>query len=268
MRFDVFNTKMAEGEKIDVAYVGLCDSLEKICTLEKETGVETILVKSKGKSETISVATGEVVSAEEVYVPVEVKDTVTHSRDFASFVDPENAQGYKAATDRYYFGRIDTICGYGPEGIVGQAYDFKGSDMATGVAMFEYNLTTTSDCRLVFAGWSLVWGGIEKYVWSADEGKTWNDIELYKRDRINTASEGMCKHPANLFGNSAEQWQKYAENSSYQGSTNGPGTAYGLAADLTEYLGQTVNVTFAAVCKEEPDTLCILAHVNGIEVVE
>ena len=268
MRFDVFNHKMAEGQYIDVAYVGLCDSIEKLIALNKEGDVETLTVSSKTKTEVYNIATGELESSEEEKVPVVVPDTVTMTRDFESFIDPENAQGYSAGTDIQYFGRIDSLCGYGPGGTVGQAYNSKGSNSAEGVAVFDYGLTTTTDCRLVFAGWNLIWGGVEKYVWSADGGKTWNDIECYKGFKIGSAYGSMPSYPANKFGGSEENWKKYVEFSCYQGSQSGPAAATGIAADLTPWLGQTVDVTFAAVPKSDTTKLCILAHVKGVKVTQ
>ena len=58
------------------------------------------------------------------------------------------------------------------------------------------------------------------------------------------------------------------EKSSYQGSLNGPASANGLAADLSAYAGQTVNVTFATVPASDTDSLCIVAHITGITVGE
>ena len=46
------------------------------------------------------------------------------------------------------------------------------------------------------------------------------------------------------------------------------GKATGLGADLSDYAGQTVDVTFAAVPAENTNALCILLHVEGVKVVE
>ena len=58
------------------------------------------------------------------------------------------------------------------------------------------------------------------------------------------------------------------EKSSYQGSLTGPDDANGIAADLSAYAGQTVDVTFAAVPASDTDSLCILLHIVGIKVVK
>ena len=57
-------------------------------------------------------------------------------------------------------------------------------------------------------------------------------------------------------------------NSAYQGGLNGPSSAKGIAADLSQYAGQTVDVTFAVVPAAENDSLCILAHIKGVHVSE
>ena len=43
-------------------------------------------------------------------------------------------------------------------------------------------------------------------------------------------------------------------------------TCLDLAADLSAFEGQTVNVTFAAVPKAEPDSLALIAHVVNVKV--
>lgn len=263
IRFDVFNASMSTEDYIDVAYVGICDTIEELRDLNKD--MESMTLLSKDKTESINVETGEktVIWQNNAPPQPEVDDTVTISKDASAFIDANNTQGYTASTVPY-FGRIDALCGYGPGSAIGVAYNFKGSCSAEGIATFKYNEKTTNDLYLVFNGWSLVYGGVEKYVWSADGGKTWNDIELYNLNGISTAGSGMIGYANDKCGKT--DFDKYAANSSYQGSLGGPNTCKGLGADLSAFEGQTVSVTFAAVPATDTDTLCILAHVTGVKV--
>jgi hypothetical protein len=55
----------------------------------------------------------------------------------------------------------------------------------------------------------------------------------------------------------------------YQGSLNlpDPSTVKGIAIDLSEYAGQTVEIIFAAVPAKNPSTLCVLHCIKGINVI-
>jgi hypothetical protein len=54
----------------------------------------------------------------------------------------------------------------------------------------------------------------------------------------------------------------------FQGSLNppDPSTVAGVVADLSDFAGQTVNLTLAAVPEAQQDAICIIAHVTGITV--
>ena len=263
IRFDVFNAPMSTEDYIDVAYVGICDTVEELRELNKD--FESLTLLSKDKTERVNVETGETTVIWQNNAPVvpEVSDTVTMSRDAAEFIAADNTNGYTASSAPY-FGRIDVICGYGPEGVVGTSYNFKGSSSSEGIATFKYDGKTTSDLYLVISGWSLVHGGIEKYVWSADGGKTWHDIELYGLTKISTAGASMVGYANDKCGKS--DFDLYAEKSSYQGSLAGHSTCNGLGANLSEFEGETVSVTFAAVPATDTNSLCILAHITGVKV--
>ena len=56
-------------------------------------------------------------------------------------------------------------------------------------------------------------------------------------------------------------------NVGFQGSPGSGEQVRGIAADLSEYAGQVVNVTLAAVPKAEPDSLCVIIHVKGVTVL-
>lgn len=265
IRFDVFNSSLNENEYIDVEYVGICDTTKELCELNAD--MEHMELLSKNKLEKVDVATGEITLVSQdgptVTPPAGSDEGVTLSKDFASFLDANNPQGYKIS-DTQYFGRIDALNGFGPMGITGIAYDSKGSNTNIGVATFKFNNTTTKDYYLVFSGWGLVYGGVEKYVWSADGGKTWHDITLYKCSSLSPAGSGMINYANNAFGKT--DFNLYADDSSYQGALKGHETCSGLGADLSAFIRETVSVTLAAVPKTDTSGLCILAHVTDVKV--
>ena len=120
--------------------------------------------------------------------------------------------------------------------------------------------------QLIFSGWTVAEGGIEKYVWSVD-GKTWQDATLVGRglgnaskDHLNLASSWF------LGGYTFEDAEASYVGAIYQSPTGLGNDTKGLGADLSAYEGQTVNVTFAAVPKNQPDSLCLIACVTGVEV--
>ncbi|MBQ8408057.1 MAG: hypothetical protein IJY39_04260 [Clostridia bacterium] len=272
IRFDVFNSPMSVNSCVDIAYVGICDSIEKLCELNSD--METITVNYKSKTEIIDVKTGEAVSSTgsdsgssgsgtggSTQTPSTTE--ITSIKNPSTLIDPQNAQGYSISKVPY-FARIDSINGYGPNCVTGTAFDAGSNDVA-GTVSIAFNNSSTSDKCLVLAGWNLVQGGVEKYVWSADGGKTWNDAKEYKSGALKAASSGMISYTTNKYG-SAVDFSANLEKSSYQGSLNGPASANGLAADLSAFAGQTVDVTFAVVPASDTDTLCILAHVTGVKV--
>ena len=53
----------------------------------------------------------------------------------------------------------------------------------------------------------------------------------------------------------------------FQSGVGAGANVSGYAADLSEYVGQKVNVTFAAVPKADPDSLCLILHVTDITVL-
>ena len=267
VRFDVLNTALSTDSCVDIAYFGICDTIEELCELNSDA--ETMLLLSSGKTETVNVKTGEITlqsggTPSTPSTPA-TTDGVTVSKDASSFLSSESR--YKLSSVAY-FGRIDSLNGIGPNGEIGKSYNNRGSNSAEGVAVFEYNNPTTADLRLVFAGWSLVYGGAKDYVWSADGGKTWQSVELYNRSSIGKASgsadSGMIGYANRTCGKT--DFEIYADNAAYQGNLEGPDNASGIAADLSAFEGKTVDVIFAVVPVTAPDSVCILAKVKGVKV--
>ena len=140
--------------------------------------------------------------------------------------------------------------------------EYNGSPIA---AAGTPNNTTTPGTYLVFSGWSIVIGGVQKYVWSADGGQTWNDTELYGVTGISNANDAILTAVNTKHGLQHTFTTDDAANGAYQAGAN-LANVQGIAANLANYSGQTVDVIFAAVPKAEPDKLCIITIAKGVQV--
>ena len=180
------------------------------------------------------------------------------------YIDPSS--GYKESS-LAYASSLDMINGMGENG--GASFSYRGGSSAIGVDEFIFNDTTFEGGHLVFSGWSVIEGGVEKYVWSADGGKTWHDVEFFRKDDIADGQDAHLTAAAKYIGNNYTFKNREASklNVIYQCSAGAGKNAQGLSACLIDYVGKTVNVTFAAVPKEEQNSLCLIAHVIGVKVV-
>jgi hypothetical protein len=258
IRFDVFNTAMSANSYIDIAYIGIGDDLDKIRQLDVNSDVLTLTLVDKNSQKFINVKTGEITdNSDGTNMP-----KISYVTDASQFIAADNSQGY-TVSDSHYFSRVDSINGSGPAGSTTAAYDM-GSNDKTGIAYMVYNGTSTADKKLVMAGWTLVKGGVEKYVWSADGGKTWNDVTLVGRSKLDSAYAGLYSYTATKYGSEVD-FSDCVANSAYQSTL---GKVGGIGADLSAFAGETVSVTFAAVPATGNDSLCILLHVEGVRVAE
>ena len=126
------------------------------------------------------------------------------------------------------------------------------------------NNGSTPGSYLIFSGWAIVRGGIEKYVWSADGGYTWYEVELYNMTSLPDISTSILNHDR-LKNLGYTFIAADGKNCMFQSSTNGV-VIKGLAANLENYSGQTVNVIFAAVPAANTETLCVLSVATGVQV--
>jgi hypothetical protein len=240
-RFDFFNGAVSADMYIDLAYVGLSDSLEDILKINSD--METILLINGNENLIIDTKTGE-----EYVAPKK------------SYIDP--ASGY-AKSNVTYYATIDMLNGMGS----GNATHYLGVTAKSGKDILEikHNKTTIDGGKLVFTGWAIANGGIEKYVWSADGGKTWHDTVSYNGCVAGAASNEQINVFRGILGN-----ETMADGTNQKVHfQSGVGTGVnvkGLAANLGAYIGETVSVTFAAVPKAEPNSLCLILHVTEIQV--
>ena len=121
--------------------------------------------------------------------------------------------------------------------------------------------------KLALAGWAVAKGGVEKYMWSADGGKTWNECFLYNRDGFSdvTGNAGIYNSAKQFFSSTGYDVGTHPDKIVFQGTEGAPS---GICADLAEFAGQTVDVVFALVPNEDSDGLCIMAVIQNVQVQE
>lgn len=252
LRIDVFNNQMDADNYIDIAYIGLSDNLIDICKLNGNSGAGYVCVRQQVIG-MLNFATGEITD-EASEDQVEGGDTPNPE----NYIDPES--GWKKS-DLKYKSAIDFINGKGDGN---GAYDQRGGTHTNGIDVITFDGPTAGNAYLSIAGWTVVDKGIAKYMWSADDGKTWNECVLYNRDSYASIAAGsaILAVAKNVVG---YDYFDYQANSIYQGSEGKPS---GIAAQLTDYVGKTVNVIFAAVPATESDSLCLIAYIKNVRVYE
>ncbi len=175
-----------------------------------------------------------------------------------------NTESYKRSS-LPYASVLDMINARGPAG--SERYISRGGNSLLGVDTVPYNSTTFSDSKLVFTGWIVLKGGVSKYIWSVDDGETWQDCILYNKNSYGNASTDMIKSACTRAN------EKFTEADVAKGNFQSglgidpPENVSGIAVDLSEYAGQTVSVLFAAVPVEEPESYCPIVSVVGVQVL-
>ena len=237
LRVDFFNGRGISSEMyIDLAYVGFSDSLEEI--LKLNTDMTTVaLVQSRNSEKDIDPNTGE----EPIINYIDPESGFTKTEiPYAAWTDQANGKALNAGTS------------YTKDPFV-----------------FKYNGKTVQNSIVTISGWTCAEGGIEKYVWSVDGGKTWNDIIFSNgRKAFDPGSQPYFDAVTTISKYTIQDTESSKVNVRYQGGAGQGAASPGIAADLTAYIGQTVNVTFAAIPKADPDSLCLILHVVGVQVVE
>ncbi len=178
---------------------------------------------------------------------------------FSDYVDVSS--GFAVSNVRYT-AFIDFINGLGDgDG----PYNSRGSNSNKGLDAIAYNGKTVDGGKLAIAGWAVAQGGIERYVWSADGGKTWQDCTLYNRASFGTltAGSGIANAGNSFFSGTGYDVMEHPDKIVFQGAENTPS---GVCADLSAYAGQTLDVVFAIVPNNDADGLCILTVITGVTV--
>jgi len=225
IRFDLFNKKHAESVKLDIAYIGMDSSLEEICKLNQQEFSE------------LPIYAGALVGS---------IDTYTYETYFDVIVSPDADIKISSLP---FGSALDSVNGVKQSINVGSK---EGGPKDT------VTVSVDADLGLMLKGWCIVGGGVEKYVWSADGGLTWNDCG--NLDALGSAPEnylGVAKALSSSKG--YEDIEASLRNASFQSDR-------AISVDLSAYEGETVSVIIAAVPASEPDSLCLLYRFKDITI--
>jgi hypothetical protein len=111
--------------------------------------------------------------------------------------------------------------------------------------------STKPGTELIVGGWTVLQGGISKFLWSVD-GKNWYDC----KSNLTSCSQTVLSAASGMMGG--------AYTYTTVDGTNGQ---YSIIIDLKGYAGQTVNVQIAAVPENgDGTTICVLSSINGVTV--
>ena len=162
-------------------------------------------------------------------------------------IDPESAM---QKSEVPYAGWIDYVNG--------KTFSAKGTAYNKDYLILDYKDTTLTS-ELTIRGWAVAEGGFEKIVWSVD-GKNWQEINIGVAETLN-ATDAVPYYSAvkNIAGYEVQDTTASGAKARFQTTT-------GIGANLTDYVGQTINITFAGVPKAEPNSLCVLVQVRNVTV--
>lgn len=180
----------------------------------------------------------------------------------SSFSDVVNASSGYTVSDVRFTAFIDFINGTGDgDG----PYNSRGSSSDKGLDIIDYNASTVDGGKLAIAGWAVARGGIQTYMWSADGGKTWQECSLYGRDGFSPLTEGsgIANAGNGFLAGTGYDVLEHPDKIVFQGSEGVPS---GVCADLEAYSGQTVDVVFAIVPNNQPNSLCPIVLIRGVSV--
>lgn len=238
-RLDFFNMKASTGTCIDLAWLGIDDDLSAICALCEDIPIVELIGENRAVT-ALETGSGE----GDIHIPA-------------------------ASTP---FGcAIDMINGIGEPG--DRIYNNRGSGTAVGQDTIDFGNTTIAGGKLVISGWAMAEGGIEKYVFSADGGETWEDMTMYGRGDPGSANDPIAAAAANKAGLAAfRDEQASRKNANFQGALRGDGQAYGanaqgICADLSDYVGKSLTVLIGAVPAADTDEVCVLVRIDHVTVL-
>lgn len=140
----------------------------------------------------------------------------------------------------------------------------KGPEVISGV-------TYTVENKVIISGWTVVEGGFDKIVWSADGGKTWNDAAKNVLPQFYNGGGDHINVAQNRIKGSGGEYTFVDKQASYtgccyQGKVNTGIDCAGVAADLSAYEGKSVSLAFCAVPKSDPTALCPIVFFPTVRV--
>ena len=223
LRFDVFNEKLNNLDThVDIAYIGIDHDLMTIAALETDQSINFTFY-----------------SGEDVFE----FDPATGGPKVETYIDPSS--GYTESPEK--FGAyIDDVNGLKLNAPSGSTFeDIK----------FISGCTVNKNIILTIKGWCAVEGGVEKYVYSVDGGKTWLDCG----GAFGIGHANILKSAGKFAGGEGYTF-KDADATMINGAFQGSG----LYIDLSNFEGKNVDVIFAAVPKANTSTLALLYYFEDI----
>jgi len=224
MRVDLFNKKFTDANNyIDIGFFAIEKDLSTICELVKDD-FDSIVLYEGGVAIDIDTATGE------KFVP-----TIIH---------PDS--GYKQTSLAY--GAI--LDGFNATKTSISSYS------ANNPPKTFIGVTVAKDYTISFPGWCTLEGGVEKYVWSVDGGKTWNDFP--NADKLTNADDAMIANAENANKTKFNNVEATKKNGAFKQDGK-------LVVDLSAYKDQKVDLIIAAVPAAEEGTLAPLFLLQNID---
>ena len=104
---------------------------------------------------------------------------------------------------------------------------------------------------LQLKGWAIVQGGVEKYMWSADYGKSW--------------SSEWANSTLTSSAISTSQRENWYDGKATADATLSTNSSFDLTVDLSEYIGQVVDIIVAAK-PQGSDALCPVSRIDNVAV--
>ena len=264
IRFDFFDKCMNTTDRIDLEFIALDNSIDDITRTLNENNtnfVENLLLIEGNKQIEVNIASGERIDNSaptlESYVHPDCTDFTESTIDYAACVDGVNGK----------------TLGGGANSKVLKEKSLNAAPIALSlngntIAAPEYQDSTKYDgTYLVVSGWVVADGGVDRYVWSADGGKTWSDCSEYKAT-VKDVSDAHLTNAAKRIGKENNSPFTAADDKKmglFQGLNALNPT--GISADLSDYVGKTVHILFAAVPAKATDTLCLIAYITDVKVV-
>ena len=228
LRIDFFNRAYSQNPEIDIEYVGIDSSLEEICDLNAEE-FETVTLYDGTAMKEISTTT---------YTEADPEPPASLLDESSLYKESELAYG--SYTDSLY-----TVDG---KVVLGQE-----SGSAVGYPTLKTKFVADADGLLKLSGWCIVDGGISKYVWTADGGKTWNDMPSAGITPTGDNAEAIKEAGNRRAGGVVTDLDASVEKASFQGSAK-------MVIDLSVYIDATepLCVIIGAVPVADAESVCIL----------
>lgn len=249
LRFDFFDRKMSKESYIDIAFVGMDDSLVDIAALSSDCKKIT-LIEGENFFD-VDANTGE-----KIDLTVKVPDTLVDPSSGYTKAELE----YGAQMD-YINGVLVSTTGGSKKGAVGIMHN-----ASTIADRSVTDCATVEGYNLVFGGWCVVEGGVDHYVWSADGGVTWHETVDFGKSTSSASANNI--NVANARSNQTYEFTLETDgaNGSFSGTAgNNP---KGIAANLEAYKGQTVDIIFGAVPAKDTSTILPLYYIARVKVAQ